>query len=81
MHQSSWKQASAPCTPKGFLIEARLETERFDDLPRISVTILIVLRPFGFFIFHVTAGFIDNAFVLGIALLVFHLLTGKTSTA
>jgi hypothetical protein len=35
----------------------------------------------GFFAFHVTAGFIHIALVVGIVLLVFHLLRGRRATA
>jgi hypothetical protein len=35
----------------------------------------------GFFAFHVTTGFIHIVLVLGIVLLVFHLLRGRSSTA
>jgi hypothetical protein len=35
----------------------------------------------GFFAFHVTTGFIHIVLVIGIVLLVFHLLRGRSSTA
>jgi hypothetical protein len=35
----------------------------------------------GFLAFHVTTGFIHIVLVLGIVLLVFHLLRGRSSTA
>jgi uncharacterized membrane protein len=43
--------------------------------------VLIVLWLLGFFAFHVTTGFIHIVLVLGIVLLVFHLLRGRSSTA
>jgi hypothetical protein len=35
----------------------------------------------GFFAFHITAGFIHIALVVGIVLLAIHLLTGRSSMA
>jgi Family of unknown function (DUF5670) len=47
----------------------------------IIAAVLIVLWLLGFFAFHVTAGFIHIVLVLGIVLLVFHLLRGRSSIA
>jgi hypothetical protein len=43
--------------------------------------VLIVLWLLGFFAFHVTTGFIHIVLVVGIVLLVFHLLRGRSATA
>jgi Family of unknown function (DUF5670) len=42
--------------------------------------ILIALWLLGFFAFHVTTGFIHIVLVVGIALLVFHLISGRGAT-
>lgn len=47
----------------------------------ILAAVLIVLWLLGFFAFHVTTGFIHILLVVGIVLLVFHLLRGRTATA
>jgi hypothetical protein len=47
----------------------------------LIAAVLIVLWLLGFLAFHVTTGFIHIVLVLGIVLLVFHLLRGRSSTA
>jgi hypothetical protein len=47
----------------------------------LIAAVLIVLWLLGFFAFHVSTGFIHIVLVLGIVLLVFHLLRGRSSTA
>jgi uncharacterized membrane protein len=47
----------------------------------LIAAVLIVLWLLGFFAFHVTTGFIHVALVLGIVLLAFHLLRGRSSEA
>jgi hypothetical protein len=47
----------------------------------LIAAVLIVLWLLGFFAFHVTTGFIHIVLVLGIVLLAFHLLRGRSSTA
>ena len=47
----------------------------------IIAAILIVLWLLGFFAFHVTTGFIHIVLVVGLVLLVFHLLTGRSAIA
>jgi hypothetical protein len=44
-------------------------------------TVLIVLWLLGFFAFHVTTGFIHILLVVGIVLLIFHFLRGRTAIA
>jgi len=46
----------------------------------VIAAVLIVLWLLGFFAFHVTTGFIHIVLVMGIVLLVFHLLRGRSST-
>ena len=47
----------------------------------IIAAILIVLWLLGFFAFHVTSGFIHIVLVVGIVLLAFHLLRGRSAIA
>jgi hypothetical protein len=47
----------------------------------LIAAVLIVLWLLGFLAFHVTTGFIHIVLVIGIVLLVFHLLRGRSSTA
>jgi hypothetical protein len=47
----------------------------------ILAAVLIVLWLLGFFAFHVTTGFIHIVLVVGIVLLVFHLLRGRSAIA
>jgi len=47
----------------------------------IIAAVLIVLWLLGFFAFHITAGFIHIVLVVGLALLVVHLLTGRSAIA
>jgi hypothetical protein len=41
--------------------------------------VLIVLWLLGFFAFHVTAGFVHIVLIVGLVLLVFHLLRGRSA--
>jgi len=47
----------------------------------IIAAVLIVLWLLGFFAFHVTAGFIHIALVIGLILLVLHFVTGRAASA
>ena len=47
----------------------------------IIAAVLIVLWLLGFFAFHVTTGFIHIVLVVGLVLLVFHLLRGRSAVA
>jgi uncharacterized protein DUF5670 len=47
----------------------------------IIATVLIVLWLLGFFAFHITSGFIHIVLVVGLVLLVFHLLRGRSAVA
>jgi uncharacterized protein DUF5670 len=42
--------------------------------------VLIVLWLLGFFAFHVTAGFIHVALIVGLVLLVLHFMRGRTAS-
>jgi hypothetical protein len=46
----------------------------------ILAVVLIVLWLLGFFAFHVTSGLIHIVLVVGLALLVVHLFTGRGAT-
>jgi hypothetical protein len=47
----------------------------------IIAAVLIVLWLLGFFVFHVTTGFIHIVLVVGLVLLVFHFLRGRSAVA
>jgi len=47
----------------------------------IIAAILIILWLLGFFAFHVTSGFIHIVLVVGIVLLLFHFLRGRSAIA
>jgi hypothetical protein len=47
----------------------------------VIAAVLIVLWLLGFFAFHVTTGFIHILLVVGIVLLIFHFLRGRTAIA
>jgi len=47
----------------------------------LIAAVLIVLWLLGFFAFHVTAGFIHVALVVGLILLVVHFMRGGTASA
>lgn len=47
----------------------------------LIAAVLIVLWLLGFFAFHVTSGLIHIVLVVGIVLLLFHLLRGRSATA
>lgn len=64
-----------------FLIGARSEIEGVQDMLGLIAAVLIILWLLGFFAFHVTAGFIHIALIVGLVLLVFHFLRGRSTTA
>jgi hypothetical protein len=47
----------------------------------IIAAVLIVLWLLGFFAFHVTTGFVHIVLVVGLVLLVFHFLRGRSAVA
>jgi Family of unknown function (DUF5670) len=47
----------------------------------LIAAVLIVLWLLGFFAFHVTSGLIHIILVVGIVLLIFHLLRGRSAIA
>jgi uncharacterized membrane protein len=58
-----------------------LGSKEIKDMLGLIAAVLIVLWLLGFFAFHVTTGFIHILLVVGIVLLVFHLLRGRTAVA
>lgn len=46
----------------------------------LIAAVLIILWLLGFFAFHVTTGFIHVVLLVGIVLLVFHLVRGRSAT-
>jgi hypothetical protein len=47
----------------------------------LIAAVLIVLWLLGFFAFHVSTGLIHALLVIGIVMLLFHLFSGRSSTA
>jgi hypothetical protein len=47
----------------------------------LIAAVLIVLWLLGFFAFHVSAGLIHILLVVGVVMLLFHLLRGRSATA
>jgi hypothetical protein len=80
-HESDEKPESVLCVANRFLIGARYEVEGVEDMLGLIAAVLIVLWLLGFFAFHVTAGFIHIALIVGLVLLVFHFLRGRSATA
>jgi hypothetical protein len=67
------------------LRESRIAVSRSEKQGRFNMlgliaAVLIVCWLLGFFAFHVTTGLIHIALVVGIVLLVFHLLRGRSAT-
>ena len=58
-----------------------LGSKEIKDMLGLIAAVLIVLWLLGFFAFHVSTGFIHFLLVVGIVLLVFHLLRGRTAVA
>ena len=56
-----------------------LRGEGDEHMLGIIAAVLIVLWLLGYFAFHVTAGFIHVALVLGLILLVLHFMRGRTA--
>jgi hypothetical protein len=52
-----------------------------ENMLGLIAAVLIVLWLLGFFAFHVTAGFLHIALIVGIVLLVLHFLRGRSATA
>ena len=64
---------------KDFLIGTRKLREL--NMLGLIAAVLIVLWLLGFFAFHVTTGLIHALLVIGIVMLLFHLFSGRSSTA
>jgi uncharacterized membrane protein len=60
---------------------SRSEKQGDSNMLGIIAAVLIVLWLLGFFAFHVTSGFIHIALVVGIVLLLFHFLRGRSAIA
>jgi len=58
-----------------------LKVEGVDDMLGLIAAVLIILWLLGFFAFHVTSGFIHVALFVGLILLIFHFLRGRSATA
>lgn len=69
------------CVAKGFLIDARSEIKGVQDMLGLIAAVLIILWLLGFFAFHVTSGLIHVVLIVGLILLVFHFVSGRSATA
>jgi hypothetical protein len=63
------------------LQRSRVQREGDENMLGIIAAVLIVLWLLGFFAFHVTAGFIHVALVVGLILLVLHFMRGSRASA
>jgi uncharacterized membrane protein len=75
------KSGTVLCVTKGFLVGARSEIEGVQDMLGLIAAVLIILWLLGFFAFHVTTGFIHLVLIVGLILLVFHFLRGRSATS
>ena len=80
-YETNEKPDSVLCVTKGFLIGACSEREGVQDMLGLIAAVLIILWLLGFFAFHVTTGFIHLVLIVGLILLVFHFLRGRSDTA
>ncbi|MFI5096730.1 MAG: lmo0937 family membrane protein [Candidatus Acidiferrales bacterium] len=80
-HDTNEKPQSLLCLTARFLVDARSDTRGVQDMLGLIAAVLIILWLLGFFAFHVTAGFIHIALIVGLVLLVFHFLRGRSATA
>ena len=80
-HESTEKPEAALWTAKRFLIGACSEIEGVQDMLGLIAAVLIILWLLGFFAFHITTGFIHIVLIVGLILLVFHFLRGRSATA
>ena len=69
------------CVTNRFPIGARSEIEGVQDMLGLIAAVLIILWLLGFFAFHITAGFIHIALIVGLILLVLHFVSGRSATA
>ena len=69
------------CATKYPLFGARSEVKGVENVLGIIAAVLIVLWLLGFFAFHVSTGFIHIVLVVGLVLLAFHLLRGRSAIA
>jgi hypothetical protein len=66
---------------KGIPDDLELGNKEIQNMFGIIAAVLIVLWLLGFFAFHVTTGFIHIVLLVGLVLLVFHLLRGRSAVA
>jgi len=78
---SNEKPQSLLCMTTRFLVDARSDTKGVQNMLGLIAAVLIILWLLGFFAFHITAGFIHIALIVGLVLLVFHFLRGRSATA
>ena len=57
-----------------------LGSKEIENMFGMIAVVLIVLWLLGFFAFHVTAGFIHVALIVGLVLLVLHFMRGRTAS-
>src|SRR5208283_803736 len=79
-HEFKEKPESVLWAAKRFLVSSRSKVERVDDMLGLLAAVLIILWLLGFFAFHVTTGFIHIVLVVGLILLIFHFLRGRSAT-
>jgi len=60
---------------------ARGDESRREEMFATIATVLIVLWLLGFFVFHVTTGFIHIVLAVGLVLLILHFFRGRSATA
>lgn len=80
-HDTNEKPQSVLCVTIRFLVDERSDMRGVQDMLGLIAAVLIILWLLGFFAFHVTAGFIHIALIVGLVLLVFHFLRGRSATA
>jgi hypothetical protein len=78
LEMMSRKQMSA-CRNR--IAGSHAEKQGDSNMLGIIAAVLIVLWLLGFFAFHVTSGLIHIILVIGIVLLIFHLLRGRSAIA
>ena len=80
-HVTNEKPQSVLCVTIRCLVDARSDTKGVQNMLGLIAAVLIILWLLGFFAFHVTAGFIHIALIVGLVLLVFHFLRGRSAAA
>jgi len=78
-HEMMSRKQTAACRNR--IAGSHVEKQGGSKMLGIIAAVLIVLWLLGFFAFHVTSGLIHIALVVGIVLLIFHLLRGRSAIA